>query len=81
MNNMLEIQFETPYGIQKFNVQSNIVINPTTNLPYQYAEVHGSSWQTSFHEIIDQPMAFTPSIFSHRGLYLFDNNQMIYKKI
>ncbi len=82
MSNTMEVTFITEVEQYKFLIQTDIVIDPNTNYPYEFAIVHGNTWQTTFSPVIDYiNEAFTPcaSIANHRGIYQYNKTLQAYE--
>ena len=82
MSSHLEVTFNTNTGAQKFAINLEAVIDPNTGFPYEFAQVHGRTWQITFFPVIlDINEAFTPcpSEYNHRGTYRFNRASQVYE--
>jgi len=82
MSDTIEVKFITNYGIVVHQMPQSVFTDPATNKPYQFAKVHGKTWQTTFmSEIQDETEAFTPCPveYNHRGFYEWSCEKLAYK--
>lgn len=74
MAETFEVKFITKYQTVMHLMPLAVFTDPETDKPYQFAKVHGNTWQTTFMSNIDDEIeyeAFTPSKseYNHRGFY------------
>lgn len=82
MSNIIQVTFITDTNLHKFHMQTDVVIDSNTGYPYEFAIVHGNTWQTTFSHVIEYPNeAFTPCAgdVNHRGIYKYDKTSQMYK--
>ena len=82
MSDIVEVTFITATYLHKFHMQTDVVIDPNTGYPYEFAIVHGNTWQTTFSPVIEYPNeAFTPCAGSvnHRGIYQYNKTSQAYE--
>lgn len=82
MSDTVELKFITNYGVVSHLVSQSVFTDPATGKPYQFATVHGKTWQTTFmSEIQDECEAFTPCApeYNHRGIYEWSVEENAYK--
>ncbi len=77
MTTHIEVTFKAITGTKTFHIDIDAVIDPNTGKPFEFASIHGKSWQINFgpntNTIDDEPFTPCPSYCNHRGIYKFNS--------